>query len=621
MASNHIILQHLCFTGEGKSPALLEFVSGLNVLYGASETGKSFVLETLDFMLGGNTQLRDIPERIGYDRIFLGIKTSEGQDYTLVRSTSGGNFQLFEGLHKTLPLGLQPSVLGAKHSANNENNVSNFLLKKVNLQGKKIKKNAEGALRNFTFRDLSHLSIIDEERIQKRGSPIEVSEQVIHKTAEYSIFKLLLTGVDDSSFVASPIETTSAQVKNSKIELIDELIASFQDKLSESNDSELDLTEQLGKIENSISQEQAALSTLEREYRSLVTSKNNLRKKIDEGSGRRNEIEELKARFNLLKEHYESDLDRLAGIKEAGSLIAVLEVKSCPLCGAAPDHQHPGEESYGNLETIIAASNAESEKIIRLRNELLNTLEQLDREASLFDEAIPNLIKRESELNNRLEKISRELMGQRVQYTDLIDKRSEIRSVLSLIQQIKELQDRRSQLENPNLDEASAITQSTSNTIDLSTTVLDEFAQHVERVLKAWHFPDADRVQFDESSKDLIISGKKRGSRGKGMRSITHAAFIVSLLEYCVSKQLPHPGFLVIDSPLLAYREPEDLEDDLSGTDVQDKFYAFFNTWTNTQIIIIENITPPTEVSSLPSSVMFSKNPNYGRYGLFPLEN
>lgn len=44
MTNPKFILRHLCITGPEKEPASLKFESGLNVLYGASETGKSFVL-------------------------------------------------------------------------------------------------------------------------------------------------------------------------------------------------------------------------------------------------------------------------------------------------------------------------------------------------------------------------------------------------------------------------------------------------------------------------------------------------------------------------------------------------------------------------------------------------
>ena len=62
------------------------FTSGLNILWGSSDTGKTFLVQAIDFMLGASAKLRDIPERVGYDRILLGITTAAGTDYTLQRS-------------------------------------------------------------------------------------------------------------------------------------------------------------------------------------------------------------------------------------------------------------------------------------------------------------------------------------------------------------------------------------------------------------------------------------------------------------------------------------------------------------------------------------------------------
>ena len=71
------------------------------MLYGASDTGKSFILDTIDYMLGGKGPLRDFPEREGYDRILLGMQSSSGKSFTLQRSTAGGGFLKVEGLHET----------------------------------------------------------------------------------------------------------------------------------------------------------------------------------------------------------------------------------------------------------------------------------------------------------------------------------------------------------------------------------------------------------------------------------------------------------------------------------------------------------------------------------------
>ncbi len=138
-------------------------------------------------------------------------------------------------------------------------------------------------------------------------------------------------------------------------------------------------------------------------------------------------------------------------------------------------------------------------------------------------------------------------------------------------------------------------------------------------MLKAWNFPDASRAHFDKTTRDFVISGKPRGSCGKGMRAITHAAFTVTLLEYTRSNGLPHPGFVVLDTPLLAYREPEGEEDDLSGTDVQDRFYDYLLALGDRQIIILENVDPPETIKAGQQAVFFSKNPHLGRYGFFPM--
>ena len=72
---------------------------------------------------------------------------------------------------------------------------------------------------------------------------------------------------------------------------------------------------------------------------------------------------------------------------------------------------------------------------------------------------------------------------------------------------------------------------------DLSTATLDQFAQQVAELLKDWNFPDRERVHFDQAIRDLVINGKPRSSRGKGMRAITYAAFTIGILEFCSTQR------------------------------------------------------------------------------------
>jgi hypothetical protein len=61
-----------------------------------------------------------------------------------------------------------------------------------------VRTNERGTTRPLSFRDIARLVIIDEETVIKEDSPV-LSGQVIHKTVESGVFRLLLTGTDDSS--------------------------------------------------------------------------------------------------------------------------------------------------------------------------------------------------------------------------------------------------------------------------------------------------------------------------------------------------------------------------------------------------------------------------------------
>jgi hypothetical protein len=54
------------------------------------------------------------------------------------------------------------------------------------------------------------------------------------------------------------------------------------------------------------------------------------------------------------------------------------------------------------------------------------------------------------------------------------------------------------------------------------------------------------------------------------------------------------------------------------GTDVQEQFYNYLSGWSDRQVIIIENVSPPTSIANRDSTIFFTKNAAIGRYGLFP---
>ena len=608
-----LLLRYLAFLGPNKPLADLSFVPGLNVICGASETGKSFVVESIDFMLGQQAPVRDIPERSGYDRIRFSIESADWPLLTLDRSIEGGDFQASEELLTDGSPQLDPKILKGKHSANREDTLSYALLERIGLKKKILRKNAAGETRSLSFRDLARLCVVTEQEIQRSISPL-LSGQVLSATTEYATFKLLVTGTDDSGLIAAAKVSSQRDQDTGKMELLDQMIADLREELEEEGVEEQELNDQLQRLDKSILAQNEALKAVQKTLDAILERRSLAVRELRDRKARIEEIEELVKRFRLLDSHYQSDLVRLAAIYESGTLFVHLEQHSCPLCGALPGDQHLDTECEGNADSVVEAAQGEMIKINRLRHELGDTIATLNTERGELEESMVQFEKEDKASEKELNEIASPAVStERASYDQLVSKRADVRYSIEKINRLNQLTSQRAKLDRAQPETSVTQTQ-------VSKNLLDEFAQTVEGILQEWHFPNANRVFFDERKRDIQISGKDRGSTGKGLRAITHAAVKIGLLEFCLGRNLPHPGFAVLDSPLLAYWEPEGDDDDLRGTDLKEMFYRYLMSLPkDRQVIIVENETPPDFVVSRDVNVIrFTKNPHQGRYGFFP---
>ncbi|MEX3973551.1 AAA family ATPase [Paraburkholderia caribensis] len=609
-------LRFLGFFGPQKQPATVTFGPGLNVIYGASNTGKSFIVEAIDFMLGGKPPLRDIPERIGYDLILLGLETLDGQCFTLWRSMDGGGFRLYEGLHQTPPATDVPSrQLDEQHSDRNDANLSSFLLSLCGLGGKRVRRNSRNETNSLSFRNIARLMIVNETEITQQSSPL-FDGNPIANTPNLATFKLLLTGTDDSALVASSKREPEDLSREAQLQLLDQLLDDYRDRLKELTRSPKELEDQLEKIDASLRQQAVQVNTTEAEFQDAAGKRRELRKKLEESRERRIEVGAMLERFSLLDTHYASDIERLRAVEEGGTLFNVLGSRHCPLCGAAPAHHRADAECEGNIDAVVQAARKEIAKIDVLRTELSTTVRNLEREAASFDRKMPTAVRELELISEAVEElIAPRLSNLRKSYSEFADKRAEVREALALYATVQDMERRRADVEKGVEEEKAGALASA----DIPTTVAHSFAKIVEGILAGWHFPEAGDVYFDSKTRDIVIAGKSRSAFGKGLRAITHAAFTLGLLAFCRERQTPHTGFVVLDSPLLAYREPDGTEDDLTGTDLHEQFYAYLEMLpADTQVIVVENTNPPDAIMKLQQSLMFGKNPHHGRYGLFP---
>lgn len=246
----------------------------------------------------------------------------------------------------------------------------------------------------------------------------------------------------------------------------------------------------------------------------------------------------------------------------------------------------------------------------------MTTIAALKAEAQSIQKSLPNMRNSLSELSIEIERVvSPDLRKQRATYKESADKGANVREALGLFANLSDLTSRKTALERQNEGGSG---DATSNN-RLTSTIVAPFAELVGSVLKQWGFPGVEHVHFDTNAKDLIISGKARTSYGKGLRAITQSAFTISLLQYCADNNLAHPGIVVLDSPLLSYREPDGAEDDLSETNLNGNFYRYLlGLKSDRQAIIVENMDPPSDVELGDRVIHFSGMVDEGRFGLFP---
>lgn len=610
-------LKSLSFHGPVLDPAVIEFGSGLNVLFGASNTGKSFIVDTIDFMLGGKGPLRDIPERVGYNQILLALETLDDEKFTIARSPDGGFFRLYADLYSdTLPEG-EGTILANTHNDKKEDNLSAFLLSKLDLAHKRVRKNSRNETQSLSFRNIARLLIINEEEIIQQRTPLS-DGNVIADTTNTSVFKFMLTGVDDSALVSAQTRSPEEQSRSAQIELLDQLIGGCQQQVKELAGQKNELEEQRDKLNQSMASQGELLLVSEAAFKEAAAQRRDLAKRVEEGRNRLTEITALLERFKLLDVHYHSDIARLQAIEEAGSLFGVLSEAACPLCGAEPKHHRLSNDCDGNIDKVVAAARVEISKIKLRQVELATTIATLRKEAESFGNRLPRLEDQLSEVSGQIDKVVAPNLRQlRITYRQLADKDGEVREALAIYRQLEDLEERKTKLliEDKNSDSNIVVDAS------LSTSTVDKFAGNVLDILKAWHFPEIDRLHFDMKTRDLVINGKSRISYGKGLRAITQAAFTVGLLEFCRENETPHPGFVVLDSPLLSYKAPDGSDDDLSNTDLKDQFYIHLsNLKADRQILIVENTDPPASVQALPQATKFTGIRGFGRAGYFPPE-
>lgn len=605
-------LRFLRITGPSVSPAEVEFGPGLNVIYGGSNTGKSHIMRLVDYVLGAGRTPEPIIEQARYDVVQLGVVLASGEEKTFVRALAGGNIRVLDGLHRAPPNANEGRAMSAKHGSNS---LSMYLLADMNSAGKRLRTDAKGETKELSFRDFKTHALVDEAKVQHEESPIQ-GGQVMNRTRELSTFKYMLTGVDDSALDMAKPEKGFIDKQAAQLELLDQQIQDVERNIEQIAVDPDEIEGVDAALDQQISTQFRVQELAEATYQQLSLQRIRIRNQIERAQDREQEIDLLQARFALLLNHYDADIERLNGIIDAGYIYDAEPDTFCQVCGAAPESHDHSRTCDGDIPAIIEAANAELNEINRRRVALVATSADLRSEKEQVQAGLPELHDNLRNLETDIHREVPSVVTVRSATQALMEKRIAIQGELELVRRRTALAKQREEIGvSPGYDATTLIAE---NQLDGGT--LDAFCQVIEAELQGWEFPDAKRVFFETNRRDVSVAGKSRAANGKGVRALLHAAFSVALMKFCKAEKRPHPGFVMIDSLFITYRDPSNIEEEsLAQTPLRDRAFRQFKAIDQTlQLIILENVDVPAWLENDPQCLHFTGRPGVGRAGLFP---
>lgn len=616
-------IKAICVRGAGMEPAEVGFDKGANLVTGGSDTGKSYIFAALNYGLGIGEQPKDIPQSVGYTEVLIEIETFlDNKTYTLWRQFGKSAIYVKECDHKSFyTKSIDWTKLTTYGQLSSPDHINSFLLKLCGLNEKKLLVNKNsGTTTNLTFRHLLNLTFIAEELIIKTTSPYYFSQQYKERIIAQSLLHVLLSGNDFSEIVEKEDLTLKENQLVGKLEFLDYQVRQF-------SEDKLILVEKVGSAEF-VSEKQKFLDLDANLQQNIVAAKEIINRKNNLLQNRQNLMtdlsykSELSRRFEILEKQYLSDSDRLDFILESHLLSEQLGDVVCPLC-SSPLHEDHLLHIREKENFVEAAQN----ELIKIRSKLIGlqeTAENLVSEKTGLQHEIQGLTDQLSDLETDLQtnfapKIT-DLKTQLNQYLEVENISREITFIDNQISKLLKEKDRLERLLNAKKPEEEEI-----NLVPYS--ILTDLCWYIEQRLQRWNYETAVKVDFDSNYNvfDILISGKNRRSYGKGKRSISYAACLIGLLDYCSSKKNNFTNIIVLDSPLTTFEEKQKLNNvsEIIQTEILKSFFHdIVNLPPNSQVIIFDNKRPDEETYELIKDklnlTVFASNSDTERGGFFP---
>ena len=602
---NRFYIEKLVVSGGGHEASVLDFCPGLNFVLGPSQTGKTLVMECIDYAFGfipKNDQPSKIVENShGYERIALHLKTTGG---TVVLERKIGS-------SKITVSGTDPAVSSGKYSVghNAKKNISALLLQLLGVDEPHSIRSSQknNKTQDLTWRSIMYLFFLKQGDVARETSAL-YSPHVNARTSSAAALLFLLTGQDANDLEKKEDPKISEAKKKA-------LIVYIRDKTDQLAKRREELERILGSMDaedvnRGIEAIREEIKNLQSQIGETARKSSKLMSDIYEWNSRLSECRTISHNFSALRQQYQSDIRRISFIVDGAAALSPRQSRKvkCPICGEETERIQDA--------AFIDASASELAKIRHHLEELSDAQGTLSkREASIAHtisqleaqkQAVDRLL--EDELQPKLEAFQTRLENQ----LRLVRLSGELEAIKK-----DETQYRAELFEKEN--EEKPVEQTHNILSEYSYEVIRPFEEKLRSILIASKFGGADKARLNMENFDIEIDGlKKSVSMGGGYCGILNTIMTIAMSEHLLELDRIAPGFYAVDSSLTQLSEAMHLS---QANTIKQNFIEYLISRAHVhQVIIVEQtdrmpFMPHEDTETGIHVVEFTANRNAGRYG------
>lgn len=584
-------IERIIVTGLGKTDSIIELSNGVNIIYGPSNTGKTYIVKCIDYMFGSEREPIDIST--GYQYIKIIVRTQCG---TITMSRKIGE-------NKIEVSSKDNNVLSGKYATkasrtNYDKTINSVWLSLIGINDLHLVISNENYKKQIlSWRTFSHMFMLTETKIISEYSAI-LSGRDTSNTAVIASLIFLLSGQD---FAETETKDTK-EIKEAKKNAVKAYINKELFRLSERNQELLAQLKENPNIDIAVEIEKimAEISTNEKRINSSIEENQKILAQLYEKNENLSECNVLLNRYDELTTQYDADLKRLNFIVDGEANLNASFSTHCPFCD--------GEVVVKKNQNYIDAAKSDYKKIKLQAKDLESASKELRSEKLSLEQEIGTLMAKKKSMEELIEKELKpqvfNLKEKLSAYKDAIECQKEI----DILKKLSE-QKTADMIEN-DTDEESELKFKVKEHLDYS--FINELSNGIKSFLENCNYDNLLSVIFDKADMDIVINGKKKSSNGKGYNAYFNSAVAIVLSRYMESKAKYSPDFLVLDSPILSLKENETKKP--SETMRNTLFENIVDNQKGIQTIVIENEIP--EINYKDANIIhFTKEKNNGRYG------